>query len=422
MTHREDVDHTGTRLSVIARFVVPLVVLSACGSAVVGGAASEGGPSTAATSTTAATHGDSHSQSATSVQKVESVTDPLASGGSLVTVGFANGPYTPTAEAGGTDDYHCFLIDPAITTDTFLTGVRFMPGNASIVHHAILFRVPPDSVAAARAKDAQTPDEGWSCFGDTGIPATSGDPLASLNNAPWLSAWAPGGTETLFARGTGVAMPSGTQVVLQMHYNLLAGNGPDSSGATLRLAKPGTKLTPLETMLLPAPVELPCAVGQTGRLCDRDAAILDVTSRFGRGAFETVGRLQLLCGGDAVAPKEGPTQVCDRYITNPITVVAAAGHMHLLGRSIRIDKVSGDGTVTNLIDKPVWDFDNQSSKVLPKPVTFQRGERLRVTCTHDATLRDTIPSLQDLPDRYVVWGEGTSDEMCLGIVTVLGTT
>ncbi len=411
-----------TRLSLIARLVVPLVVLSACGSAVVGGAASEGGPATAATATATATHGDNHSQSTTPVESVESVTDSLAGGGSLVTVGFANGPYTPTAEAGGTDDYHCFLIDPAIAADTFITGVRFNPGNASIVHHAILFRVPPESVAAARAKDSQTPDEGWSCFGDTGIPDTSGDPLESLNNAPWLSAWAPGGKETLFARGTGVAMPAGTQVVLQMHYNLLAGDGPDSSGATLRLAKPGARLMPLETMLLPAPVELPCAEGHTGPLCDRDAAILDVTSRFGRGAFETVGRLQLLCGGDAVSPKRGPTQMCDRYITDPITVVAAAGHMHLLGQSIRIDKVSGDGTVTTLIDKPVWDFDDQSSTVLPKPVTIQRGERLRVTCTHDATLRDKIPSLQGLPDRYVVWGEGTSDEMCLGIVTLLGTT
>jgi len=346
--------------------------------------------------------------------------EPQADGSRVVTLGIPGGSYTPSAPSGGTDDYHCFLVDPAIATDTFLTGVTFVPGNTKIVHHAILFRVPAESVAAAQAKDAETPEDGWTCFGDTGIPKTSGDPLESLNNAPWLSAWAPGGKESRFAGGTGVPMSAGTQIVMQMHYNLLGGSGADSSGARLRLAKPGSALKPLETMLLPAPVELPCASGQSGALCSRENAIFDVSTRFGKGAFRTVGGLQMLCNGDPLHPKSGPTQTCDRIIQEPITVVAAAGHMHLLGKSIRIEKVALDGTVTTLIDKPVWNFDDQGATVLPAPMNFARGERLRVTCTHDATLRDKIPSLKNLPDRYVVWGEGTSDEMCLGIVTTVG--
>jgi len=47
----------------------------------------------------------------------------------------------------------------------------------------------------------------------------------------------------------------------------------------------------------------------------------------------------------------------------------------------------------------------------------RRGDKLRVTCTHDASLRQKIPSLTKLQPRYVVWGEGSSDEMCLGIVS-----
>ena len=39
-----------------------------------------------------------------------------------------------------------------------------------------------------------------------------------------------------------------------------------------------------------------------------------------------------------------------------------------------------------------------------------------MTCTHDAGLRRQLPQLQTLKPRYVVWGEGTSDEMCLGVV------
>jgi hypothetical protein len=173
-------------------------------------------------------------------------------------------------------------------------------------------------------------------------------------------------------------------------------------------------------MLLPAPVELPCAPGQTGRLCDRDNAILDVSARFGKGAFARIGGLQLLCGGNPVAPKSGSTTSCDRFISEPVTVVAAAGHMHMLGKSVRIDKVDADGRMTNLLNTTVWDFDDQSATVLPEPVNLVRGDHVRVTCTHDATLRDKIPSLASQPDRYVVWGEGTSDEMCLGILTTLG--
>ena len=49
---------------------------------------------------------------------------------------------------------------------------------------------------------------------------------------------------------------------------------------------------------------------------------------------------------------------------------------------------------------------------------IKRGDMLRVTCTHDATLRaSSCRRCATLPPRYVVWGEGTSDEMCLGIVT-----
>ena len=54
--------------------------------------------------------------------------------------------------------------------------------------------------------------------------------------------------------------------------------------------------------------------------------------------------------------------------------------------------------------------------MLPTPVHLVPGDRLRVTCTHDITLHDKLPELSKQPHRYVVWGEGTSDEMCLGIV------
>ena len=94
--------------------------------------------------------------------------------------------YTPKAINGGTDDYHCTLVNPHVTKSSFITASQFFPGSKED-HHAILFLVPPSLAAAAEA--ANKGDNGWTCFGESPIPGTG---LAQITNTPWLSAWAPG--------------------------------------------------------------------------------------------------------------------------------------------------------------------------------------------------------------------------------------
>ncbi len=326
------------------------------------------------------------------------------------------GTYRPHAEAGGTDDYRCILLNPKITTDAFLSGAVLQPGNPRLVHHAILYRVDRDQVAAAEAKDASDPRLGWSCFGGPGLPGRA-DAISQLDAAPWLAAWATSGGEQRFAAGTGQKFSAGSRVILQMHYNLLNGGGTDATDVRLRVAPLGAHLKPLHTLLLPAPVELPCPANKVGPLCDRTASVLDVTRRFGGFAGATVAGLQVLCGGSLLNPKASVTQTCTRQVDNTITIRSVAGHMHLLGKSITVDLQRADGTSKRLLDVKVWNFDDQRARVLAKPVTVHAGDKLRVTCTHDATLRDKLPELAKLPPRYVVWGEGSSDEMCLGVVS-----
>ena len=67
---------------------------------------------------------------------------------------------------------------------------------------------------------------------------------------------------------------------------------------------------------------------------------------------------------------------------------------------------------------PEYDFDNQVAQVLAQPIKVKSGEIIRVQCTFDPTLRQLLPSLRNLPPRYVTWGEGSSDEMCLGVLSV----
>ncbi len=333
---------------------------------------------------------------------------PLRDGERLTTLTMP-AAYTPSPPLGsGTDDYRCFLLDPGLEQDAFVTGLDVLPGTEDVVHHVILFQVPPEAVPFAEEKDAAEEGQGWTCFGGTGV----GNSL-TLDDAPWLGAWAPGGGETLMARDVGVPVEAGARVIMQVHYNLLAGSEPDVTAARLRLVDGGRDLRPLETMLLPAPVELPCRPeNATEPLCDRAAAVADVQERFGDPG-RTANLLHLLCGQQ----EAGPVQRCDRTVEEPATVRAVAGHMHLLGRSISIEVNPGTPRARTVLDLPVWDFDNQSAKPV-EPLRLRGGDTVRVTCEHDQSLRDVLPTFEGQPDRWVVWGEGTTDEMCLGMLMV----
>jgi hypothetical protein len=320
--------------------------------------------------------------------------------------------YTPSAPTGvGTDDYRCFLLDPHLKKDVFLTGSNVLPGNPAVVHHVILFRVPPNKVAEAKAKDAETPDEqGWTCFGGTGL---DGD-FQNIDDASWLAAWAPGGDETKVRDGYGVHLDAGSRIVMQVHYNLLKGSAPDISSTQLRWMKGSRDLTPLHTFLLPAPVELPCRPGHDdGALCDREAAVADVLSRFG-SAGNTNSLLHLLCGTEV---KPSNTTSCTRNVVRGMTVIGVAGHMHLLGRKISIETNPGTPDAKTILDIPIWDFDNQGTKPIA-PLHLDPFDTVKVTCTHQQWLRDRLPAFEGQQERYVVWGEGSTDEMCLGMLQV----
>jgi hypothetical protein len=353
-------------------------------------------------------HGE-HPASAGATDDIPVRRVPLRAGERRTSVAIPQ-PYTPSAPTGvGTDDYRCFLLDPGLDQDAFVTGFNVLPDNGDIVHHVILFRVPPDQVAEAEAKDESQAGEGWTCFGTSGVGSHAGE----IDDAPWLGAWAPGGKEQLYGNGLGEPFDRGSRIIMQVHYNLLGDVGPDRSAAELRWAPASRGLTPLLTRLVPAPVELPCRPGADGALCDRDAALADVKARFGAGPGALADLLHLLCG--PVRP--GPVQSCTRTVGHPETIRGVAGHMHLLGESIRIEVNPGKPDARTVLDIPQWDFDNQASRPV-RPVHLEPFDTIRVTCRHSQRLRDLLPAFRGQPEKYVLWGEGTTDEMCLGILLV----
>ena len=106
--------------------------------------------------------------------------------------------------------------------------------------------------------------------------------------------------------------------------------------------------------------------------------------------------LYFLCGGKA---KPSQSSSCSRYIQESTTIRAVAGHMHLLGRSIKIEVNPGTPRARTILDIPIWDFDNQGATQIP-PIHLDLYETLKVTCTHKQWLRHPPPRPRLRP-RYL---------------------
>ena len=327
-------------------------------------------------------------------------------------------PFSPAAAAvnGSTDVYHCFLVDPHLTSDRELVSSEFLPGAAKEVHHAIYFLIPPSQVAAARALDAASAGHGWSCFG---APL---NPNGTFDDTTWLGGWAPGPVRPHpTPAGTGIAMPAGSLVVMQIHYNLLAGTSPDRSQVRITtVPAAGSHLQELESTKYVAPPDLPCPAGVTGPLCDRQASIADLVARTGPQAQVLLDAIELVCSSDhdALHPQVSGrlvTTTCSWKVDKDEHILGATPHMHLLGQSESITLHSGSHT-TVLADVAHYNFDGQVSYPAPAGTYAHPGDTVQVTCTYDPTLRQELPSLRKLAPRFVTWGDGSSDEMCLGTV------
>ena len=106
-------------------------------------------------------------------------------------------------------------------------------------------------------------------------------------------------------------------------------------------------------------------------------------------------------------------------MTQPETIYGVAGHMHLRGHDIKVTLDPGTPKEQTLLHPPAWDFHWQDVYYLVNPVTVGPGDTIRVTCSFDNSTADQpVIGTKQLTPRYVLWGEGTTDEMCLGMLSV----
>ena len=330
--------------------------------------------------------------------------------------------YTPKAQAGGTDDYHRTLVNPHVTTNSYIVASHFYPGSgpSSVeVHHAIIFLVPPQAVPMVESLN--TGNQGWSCFGESVVPNGG---LATIGETPWLSAWAPGHGKDVLPAKTGTPMPAGSMVVMQVHYNMLVGDKPVKPSMNLYTVPAKAHLRPTSLMLMPAPPDIPCPAGTPNAtaptsLCVRSNAMNYLAQRFGQSAVGFDNTIETVCGRNPNDPPAGNTTSCTWPVYQSGWVVRTSAHMHLTGVAMTITLNPGTAKAKTLLNVPDYNFHFQRSYDLKHWVEVQPGDTIKVQCTYNPQLREELPQLRQLPPRFVVWGDGSSDEMCLGLVSTV---
>lgn len=317
--------------------------------------------------------------------------------------------YQPKAQPGTTDDYHCTVLDPHVTKNSYIVSSQFRPGSIED-HHAALFLVPPN--IAARARAHHTIGSSWTCFGEAALPGTT---LAQFLQSPFLSEWAPGHGADVLPKGTGIPLPTGSLVIIQVHYNLLAGHRPVRDSLVLHTVPVSRAILPLAVHLTLAPPDVPCPAGVTGPLCDRAASVANQGTRFGATSMDYISGIEELCGHDPADPPVGDTATCTSTVGSAGYIVRTQAHMHLLG--VRFSMILDPGTPRQrtILDVPRYDFHNQKAYNLATPIKVVAGDTVQVTCTYDPMLAQELPALRKVPPHFVTWGNGSSDEMCIGL-------
>lgn len=306
------------------------------------------------------------------------------------------------------DDYRCQIYDPAIAETSWVQGYGIEADVTEVVHHGLVFKASAQARQAAEASDAANPDIGWECTGLAGIPGVN-----------QILSWAPGQDPTQLPSDTGIEMQPGDFFVMQLHYHyepIFADLPPDHSTLVVDIADEDTieaaggRLDPIDLRIYLGPAEIPCSTEEVGPLCDRDAAIADLQARSGTLGGFAADALNAACGvtpEDFAEMTDGIASSTCTLPTQTGRIVSVWGHQHEIGKSVKMTLNPGTPDEKVLLDIPNWNFDWQLDYRPVEDIVLERGDVVQIDCTWDRSRID-----EDAEPRYVLWAEGTDDEMC----------
>jgi tetratricopeptide repeat protein len=271
-------------------------------------------------------------------------------------------PYTLPAE--GKDVYRNFVVPIPLQAARYVRAIEFNPGNWKVVHHAF-FRF--DRTGDSRAADERDPGVG---FGGIHTPQNAEGPQGHFLG------WQPGRVFSEVPEGLFWELPSGLDLVLQLH--LQPSGKPEtvqSSMAFYFTDRPPTN-SPSKIALSSYHIDIPPGVSN---YVVTDSAVL-------------------------------PTD---------LRLLAVQAHAHYLGKEIEGIATLPDGSKKWLLKIDRWDFNWQNDYRYAEPIFLPKGSTVTMKVMFDNSEQN--PRNPNHPPKRVRYGVQTTDEMAefwLQVLTV----
>jgi peroxiredoxin len=273
----------------------------------------------------------------------------------------------------GSDLFRCFVFPTNQTEDKFVVAYEVRPGNRRVVHHTFHFldtkgrgrRLEERAQERERRSPGQDRGPGYTMMMAPGFFPPDGD----------LGGWAPGLLPGYLPEGVGYYLPKGSDLIVQLHYHRNGKEERDRTQVGLYFAKK-SNVKPVQVVVVP-------------------------------GAFFGVPP------GRENHPVQGSV-----WVAQDCTIHSVTPHMHLIGKKIKMSVTPPGGKTTTLLNIDQWDFNWQETYFLEKPMRVPAGTRFDVEAVYDNSSKN--PNNPNNPPRFVLVGEQTTNEMCLGFVEVTG--
>ncbi len=264
-------------------------------------------------------------------------------------------PASFTVPAGGPDVYRCFVIPIPTAEDRTVAAVEFRPGNQRVIHHASFFL---DDKGQGRKKEQETKDgqPGYTSFGGPGITPVGG-----------IGGWGLANLPRFLPEGTGMLLPRGCDLVMQIHYHPTGKVETDQSVLGVHFSrKPATKF-----------------------VTTFQARTTDITIPPGEK------RHRVTCSS-APLPAD-------------VTVLTVTPHMHFLGREITATAELPGGKKVSLVGIKDWDFHWHERYQFKSPLRLPKGTVVQVEAFYDNSADN--PKNPNSPPKLVKYGNNLTDEM-----------
>jgi len=263
-------------------------------------------------------------------------------------------PYVTPSD--GKDHYRCFVFKNITDRDRWMNAIAFQPGAVQSVHHVSAFI---DTSGAARKLDEADAGSGYT------NPTPGNGP--GFKDYYVIGGWTPGHKPRKLPFQSGIPIPKGADLVVEVHYHLTGKQESDMTATGLYFTDD--------------PIDKRYRVGDVGTYN------ISIKANDPKGTAEA-----------------------SAVINSNVSIHSITPHLHLLGRTMKVTAELPNGQLITIVNISRWDFRWQPSYRFLAPLQLPRGTRIDVIATYDNTA--TNVDNPHKPPRDIIWGEGTDEEMC----------